>query len=369
MICKKCGNQMNNNEKFCIRCGEPVSPNNTVNKKSKKKIIIPIAAVCAVLLIIIIVAVSNSTNNNSNTYIDNEYQYNGDDYIENEDEIQNTTQETLLVDSCQYVLATGYDEDGTCYQLVGEDYEDYQESRIRIGVIKNNAWLIEMTTETPFIDEYNCIYGSQSLHNDYVLEGYGTLKNATNSESNFYDRFGYIGKGSFYLLGVKRNTGGYFIEDELQTIVFWNTETNKSKIINNITMDDMDNYIQGNDVIISELTEYNFRLSNDAFAELDVKSLNPETFETKKLFSKTLTVNNGMSNNVYQIADELIYSNGSFYNLDGKKAFDLNIKNVQDIGHFNNGKCEIITQIDTGTKYRVIIDKTGKVISNEKISG
>lgn len=231
-----------------------------------------------------------------------------------------------------------------------------------------------MTNEIPFIDEYNCIYGNQSLQNDYVLEGFSTLKNAiANNDYDFYSRFGYLGQGSFYLLGAPRDAKGYFIEEQLQTIVFWNAETNKSKIINNVTMDDMDNYIIGNNIVVCELTDHKFNMSNDAFAKLDVKLLNPETFEVKKILSKKLTIDTGMSNEVHQISDGVFFSNdsrhntGSFYNTDGSKAFDLNFKNIQKIGHFNNGECEIITQIETESKYSVIIDKSGQVISNELI--
>ena len=76
MKCKKCGYEIDDNQKFCIRCGEPVSADNTVHKKSKKKIIIPIVAVCAVLLIVIIVAVSNSGNKNENSFDSNNQNYN-----------------------------------------------------------------------------------------------------------------------------------------------------------------------------------------------------------------------------------------------------------------------------------------------------
>lgn len=321
---------------------------------------------CMSLIVIILATLlTGCFSKKSTNYSNNNTNYN--DFDDSNEQITEENEESLA-DSCQYILATGYDNDGTCYQLVGEDYESYDKSIIRFGVIKNNQWLVEMTSDVPFLDEYNCIYGSQSLHNDYILEGYGTLKNATSdSKSDFYNRFGYIGNGCFYLLGVERDTSGYYIENNLSTIVFWNTEKNNSKIVNNITMSDMENYVQDNEIVISELVDYDFRLSNDAFALLDIKLLNPKTFETKKIFSQKLTIENNMSNSIHQISDGLFYANGSFYNADGSKAFDLAIKNIHEIGHFNDGKCEIITQIDTGTKYIVTIDKTGKVISDEKI--
>lgn len=78
MKCKKCGNELSNNDSFCMKCGEPVSTDNTVHKKSKKKIIIPIVAVCTILLIVVIVAISNSGNRNDNSFDNNNQSY--DDY-------------------------------------------------------------------------------------------------------------------------------------------------------------------------------------------------------------------------------------------------------------------------------------------------
>lgn len=80
MKCKKCGNELHSNDSFCIKCGEPVSEDNTVHKKSKKKIIIPIVAVCAVLLIIVIVAVSNSGNKNEISFDSSNQNYNDYEY-------------------------------------------------------------------------------------------------------------------------------------------------------------------------------------------------------------------------------------------------------------------------------------------------
>ena len=376
MTCKNCGNEIKENEKFCAKCGTAVPVNNSVNlinKNARKKVIISVA-VTFVVLIGAIITVANS-GNNEKSQIDSDNYYNDfydddnfDDYYEADDYVQpEDIIEESLADSCEYVLLTGYDDDGSCYQLVGEDFEDYQGSQIHIGIIKNNEWLVEMTSESPFIDDYNCIYGALSLYNDYILEGYRTLKGAI-SNSDFYNRLGYVGKGCFYLLGSERYTSGYLVEEQLKTIVFWNGEANSSKVLNNVIMTGMENYVQGNEIIVSELTDHVFALSESAYATYDVKSFNPKTFETKALFSQKRTVKDNLIQDVKQIGDGLFYCNGSFYSTDGSKAFDLEIKNIYKIDNFKDGQCEIITQINTGSKYRIIIDKSGNVISDEKIS-
>lgn len=83
MICKKCGNEIKENEKFCLKCGEPILSNNmgnAVHKRSKKKTIIPIVALCVVLLIVVVVAVSNSGNKNENSFDSSNQNYNDYEY-------------------------------------------------------------------------------------------------------------------------------------------------------------------------------------------------------------------------------------------------------------------------------------------------
>jgi len=280
--------------------------------------------------------------------------------------------EESLADSCQYILATGYDNDGTCYQLVGEDYENYEKSIIRIGVIKNNKWLVEMTSDVPFLDEYDCIYGGQDENGEYNLEGYGTLKSIIekSSESNIYDRFGYIGKGCFYLKS-NRATKTISIVDQLCTIVFWNAETNSQKIINNVIISDIDCYNSDNDLLISVLADHLFIVSDNQFADMNIQLLNPGSLETKTIFTQHFDINSSWSKyKIYQSSENLFYveKDNSFYNINGNKEFELDFNNVEEIGRFDDGKCEIITQVESGGRYRVVIDTTGKVISNEKIN-
>ncbi|MDE6471109.1 MAG: hypothetical protein K2L19_08835, partial [Eubacterium sp.] len=294
-------------------------------------------------------------------------------YDDFDDSYEQTTEENeeLLADRCQYVLATGYDADGTCYQLVGEDYESYDKSIIRFGVIKDNQWLVEMTSNVPFLDEYNCIYGGQDENGEYNLEGYRTLNSIIekSDESNIFDRFGYIGNGCFYLKS-NRASKTITIVEQLCTIVFWNAETNSQKIINNVIMSDTDYYNSDNDLLISVLADHLFAISNNQFADMDVQLLNTKNFETKTIFTQHFDINSSWSKyKVYQSSESLFYveKDNSFYNINGNKEFELDFDNVQEMGRFDNGQCELITQVESGGRYRVVINTSGEVISNEKI--
>ena len=63
---------------------------------------------------------------------------------------------------------------------------------------------------------------------------------------------------------------------------------------------------------------------------------------------------------------------GTFYDVDCNKQFDLSQfdtekTHIVSVGYFEDGKCKIINQLDNGARYKNIIDKTGKVLSSEKI--
>ena len=55
-----------------------------------------------------------------------------------------TTEPPQLSESCDMVLASGYDGDDY-YQLVANETEDYNGVKDELGVIKNNEWLLKPT--------------------------------------------------------------------------------------------------------------------------------------------------------------------------------------------------------------------------------
>lgn len=343
--------------------------------KNKKKQIGMAIGIAAVLILIIVVISSSkkptTSSENTNLNVSDNSNINATNLTDDTD-----TSEI----EWQYEIAFGSDKNGFSYRLVGEDYETYEGSQIRMGVVKddneNSEWLIEMTSDGPFLDEHNCIYNYMDLYGNYQFGGIDTLQKAlSDKELNLSDRIGYIGNGCFYLYGARNNEtkkiASRKIDEALDTVVFWNVEINKSIVMNNITIQDAENYVTGNDVVISELTDYDFRLSNNYFGDIDIKLLNPETFETKKILSQTLNYKNDTKgvNDVRQIGDGLFYANGAFYKTNGSKAFDLDdkLKHFSKLYNFDEGQCGIVNQIDTGSKYLVILDKSGNVVSNEKI--
>ena len=59
-----------------------------------------------------------------------------------------------LSDTCEQVLASGYYGDDY-YEIVSNQFEDYSGLKFEVGVIKNNEWLLEPTSDMPFVTEEN----------------------------------------------------------------------------------------------------------------------------------------------------------------------------------------------------------------------
>ena len=97
------------------------------------------------------------------------------------------------------VLSTGY-YNGDSYKLVAKQIDGYPNSKIEIGVIKNNEWLIPMNSDSPFLDEN------------------GWWINSTSEKiENMSKFFHYIGYGCF------ANKGDYYSK-----IIIFKPETNIS---------------------------------------------------------------------------------------------------------------------------------------------
>lgn len=60
--------------------------------------------------------------------------------------------EIKLSETCDAVLAEGTDVNGDYYELVATQEDTYNSTVIKIGVIKNNKWLVELSTDSPFLD-------------------------------------------------------------------------------------------------------------------------------------------------------------------------------------------------------------------------
>ena len=84
------------------------------------------------------------------------------------DEIEEQSGEQLSA-SCDYILAQATDSKGNYIELVANDSETYDGSQ-SIGLIKNNKWVIEMTDDSPIIDENGLVYGFKYFTEFYIAD-------------------------------------------------------------------------------------------------------------------------------------------------------------------------------------------------------
>lgn len=100
---------------------------------AKKKIGIGIGIVAVLIVIIVLI----SSNKKPTTYSENT------NYNTSDNSNINTTNSTVGTDASdiewQYEIAFGSDKGGISYRLVGEDYETYEGSQIRMGVVKSDT--------------------------------------------------------------------------------------------------------------------------------------------------------------------------------------------------------------------------------------
>ncbi len=129
MICKKCGNEVSEDEKFCSKCGKKVKRDNKNTNKHKKWFIV-IFTIAVILIIGVAVGIGINIKNNSNTIKDNQDSTiaNKDIVIIDEGVIREAKYNFTLEDVKRSM-------DNTCKQNNTNNYTDFEESVSETEVI------------------------------------------------------------------------------------------------------------------------------------------------------------------------------------------------------------------------------------------
>ncbi len=275
----------------------------------------------------------------------------------NEEDIEIEYSELAL--SQQKVVGFGKEKNGIKYEVVANIDETYQGSKLMIGVIKNGKWLIEPNNDCPFINDNYIKYQSEWRRNGEDIDKIDCtyLKNGVFCNTKDID------------IASNVNFGKY--------LSLWDVENNK-----HLYYEDISNYFILDYVKLGDNKNDNFVFVQTFTHGMNERSkiyfLDTATFDVKEI-SEVISRNSVIC---YQIKDGLFYSSadlengnniGTFYDVDCNKQFDLSEFDTEEtqiisVGYFEDGKCKIINELDNGSKYKIIIDKTGKVLSSEKIS-
>lgn len=261
-----------------------------------------------------------------------------------EEETEDAFGENRLSASCDYVLASGTSDNGDFYELVANDSKTL-EDKPQIGVIKNNEWLVEMTSE-------NCPF----INNSGNILNFGDVKDG-------------IAQYSF----VKNNWFATRRNYSREFDVIWNPETNVSYQGNNygdikfIETENGDNIEYGLDDNFMMTVVRGDAFSTDTCYIVDLstmKTVNELNFEDESAFSEGLFFGrNYLENN------RNAYISG-FYDETGKLVIDLSKYNISSPENvvFQNGICTFVAYGTTGNKFEITIDKTGKVLSENPVN-
>lgn len=249
---------------------------------------------------------------------------------------ETTTQPPRLSNSCNKIMASGYDKDNNFYELVANETENYSGVNIQMGVIKNNEWLIEMNSDYPFIDDS------------------GSLKNTKYVSCSIYDEnveFYYVGNGCFYYdeYIFNSNTKKFFSS----YIDVGNGMYTKEKYINfskDITPNENQGKILLNTIVGSEL----FVLDTDT---MSIKKV-PGDWSDNVI----LPYSCGLFGYIHSSGGSSKPNDG-FYNLDGKKVIDLSNYKIEHNGVliFHNNECTFEIRNNVGNLYEITIDVKGNV--------
>lgn len=266
-----------------------------------------------------------------------------------------TTEQIYLSDECDMVLADGYDNEDNYYELVATETEDFDGTKIKIGVIKNNEWSIKLTSKSEFISE------------EGLLRRYTGDSNVTGSIYDDYAAFYYIGNGCFYYDNIilNGNTNKYYTGNARPII--------QCKGLVSSKINDTAEMICANDGKILLEDSY------DSFSILDTNTMKVKSISSPKDYNMhAFPYSEGLIAYL-SFAFGKAEVNG-FYNVRGEKVIDLSEYDLSDKVYeisglggsniilqsfvFEDGECTFYIANDQGTDYQITIDKKGKVIDS-----
>ncbi len=361
MICPKCGIENDDTQKQCQVCGSPLTPE---SKKINKKTGIIIGVVAVIIIVAIIGIASAIANSSKQKSVDDDWNSYSEDYTyttEYTTIAETTTKKVNLSDSCDKVLASGsYNDD--YYELVATQEETYSDVVVKIGVIKNNEWLVPLTTDIPFINEDGRIYTDHYYDHDASYENASSTKNLDNISDDDYH---FIGNGCFHIYESRVGDIIYNAELDRELVIplsggigvdFYRHHLEKSS----------DEFICSDKFIVEYFGKGDYH---------DVRLLDTNKMEMNIIMElpRYYYIVGPLSDGLFAMGYNNVDTVCAFYDIEGNKVLDISEYGIYypedtyyEYPRFENGQFKFVTTNEAGTKYDMIIDKTGKVLSNTK---
>lgn len=275
-----------------------------------------------------------------------------------------------LSDTCDYVLCTGTDNDGNFYELVANQKESSSGFEISIGVIKNNAWLYQLSKDFPFLGDDNLFH---ITGNNGGKEG-TSLKVASAVIKEIY----FVDTGAFLLDCCLPSTGAPFFFDN--AYIIFNCDSLDSCTINReevslVFLKNQANF-GWNDPTPSSYGKIYTENGKLIMYKRLTRDVNNPVYDWCIFDMKTLKYD-VIASQVEEIWVESVLREGMFlasdqcfYNTSAQKVIDLSSYDIVEFAdkqsYFHDGTCTFIAKNSLGTKFRVTIDSSGNVLSEEK---
>lgn len=263
-----------------------------------------------------------------------------------------TSVQTKLSASCDKVLASGSDPNGDFYELVANESETYEGVVVKVGVIKNNKWIVEMTSDMPLVDSDKTLYGT-------------SISGLDSAPKTIY----YIGNNCFLYRNIERwgSSGKTYQE------IIYNFENGKSHElipVNTITTnfptkialsDDYAVKTSDNGMVIWQAINYDK-------VGMTITFLDTTTMETS-----TLNLGNcGLEPMCHPLSDDWfavtnINNMIQFYDTNGNMVLDLSeykLADLYQVVYFEDGLCYLNIKNNSGTKYQIAVNKNGEVVKS-----
>ncbi len=256
MVCKNCGNELQEGEKFCGKCGNQIDniENSQQIKKDKtnkinKKIIIVMISIVTVIILGIVIFVVNNAKTNSNQDIYNNINQGINNDLSSNEQIENNKIEKFvkysykgeknqggfnynyfLFRNGEYILDCGWDGISTGTNLKGEYIEDNDKIIIKMGTgedenisegrVLNNGKTFIWADLIFELDENDKLQKEQEQNSKGLIEAtinaYGKIttqydgKNLTYRGYELYAR-AKSGENVYKLTYTTGNTGLYYV--------------------------------------------------------------------------------------------------------------------------------------------------------------
>jgi len=271
-----------------------------------------------------------------------------------------------ISNSCDKVLASGYEENGDHYELVANESESFDGIKVEIGIIKNNTWLLEPTSDSPFIDDDGTILGQDvtSIYDEnnltvvYIGNGCFLCESYSNKWIKLKSLIYSCETNQFYTNELTTDYKHVCLTSESLTPYYFNTRPDYNNI---------HRLSKENNIVILNFTNYE-------------RSPEIEMLDTTQMRYYTIRINTPedwfgiefvypLSEGIFAVVGEKTGQRGrgvAFYDEKGNPMIknDYTVTTGEQDIVFTNGFCTFDIININKTEYTICIDKNGTVVSS-----